>query len=250
MNKKAQMIMFVILGILIVSTLLFLIFLRGSLTFISRGGSLDEELIAINQHISSCLHDISEQEIIAIGKQGGYIKTLEGSFRFYNDTTISYLCYNMESSVKCRTRLLLKSDMEDSLNEATSILLASCINLDEFSSNQYIITPEKDWKVSTSIGDNSVIVNLDYPIKVTSKATGDTRTNDRYSVTHNFPLGSLYNVANRIISDEAAIGEFDPLPYMLVNKQYKIIKLKPFPDKIYVIKKATSPYIFQFAIQG
>ena len=156
----------------------------------------------------------------------------------------------MESSDKCRTRLLLKGDMEDSLNEATSILLASCINLDEFSSNQYTITPEKEWKVATNIGDNSVIVNLDYQIKVTSKATGETRTNDRYSVTHNFPLGSLYNVANRIISDEAAIGEFDPLPYMLLHQDYRIIKLRPYPDKIYILSSKSSSYIFQFAIQG
>ncbi len=250
MNKKAQVTIIAILGILILAGVFFLLYLRGALTFIKPGASLEEELVAINTHILTCLHDISDQESNYLGRQGGYLAILDDSYRYFNDTKVSYLCYDMQDTLRCRSRLLLKQDMEESLSKNIKLLLASCINLNEFASKTYSIEPAKEWIASTIIGDNSITVNLDYPIKIVSKQTSEQITNDKYAITLNYPLGSLHKLANTIVADESTVGNFDPLPYMLENPQYKILKLKPYPDKIYIIKKTDSPFIFQFAIQG
>ncbi len=250
MNNKAQVTIFVVIGILIIAVILFLLFIRGSFTSIGREANLDEELLAVNAHVQSCLHDISGQESLFIAKQGGYFAALEGSYRYYNDTKISYLCYDIEGQENCRNRLLLKKDMEANLEKNIESLLTACINLNEFSSNQLSILPERQWNVDVVIGDESTIISLDYPIRITSKVTKEELRNSQYSIKLNYPLGRLYNVATKIISDEALTGNFDPLPYMLLNPDIKIIKLRPYPDKIYIIKKVDSPYTFQFAIQG
>lgn len=248
--KKAQVTTFIIAGILIVAVIFFMLWLRGSFTTIGRQYSLEETMDAVNQHISTCLSQVSEQQTILIGKQGGFLNVADSSYRLYNDTKISYLCYNLDDSKKCRTRILLREDMEKYVNDNIQLLLSSCINLNTFKNNQVSIIAGNDYDVDTNIGDNTIIITLNYPVKVISKQNNAQLENSQYTSVINYPLGRLYNTALSIISEEALVGEFDPLPYMLTHQGIRIQKLRPYPDKLYILSMQGSPYIFQFAIQG
>ena len=68
----------------------------------------------------------------------------------------------------------------------------------------------------------------------------------------NIPLGTLLNVANDILIQEATTGSFDPISYTLLHlNKYTIELKKPYPNKVYTIQNEQLPaYVFSFAVTG
>ena len=246
--KKAQVTIFIVLGILIIVTIMFLLYVLGIFTSFSLGRNIEDELVAINSHISTCLKEVADQQSIQLAKQAGILKSLELGYRYFNDTEINYLCYNIPGKPYCRNRLLLKQDVESNLVSGINSLLAACINLEEFESSSYSIQKADTWQISADIGDESIRIKMIYPIKLIS--SNIQLSNEEYNIKLDYPLGSLLKVTNSILAEESSISDFDPLPYMLLHPEYKIIKFRPYPDKIYIIRKSTDSFVFQFAIQG
>lgn len=241
--------MFVIIGIVIL-LLIVLVFYARNISLPVTKENLADELDAINEHITNCLELISEEPIIRIAEQGGYLNPSKDTFRLYNDTRVSYLCYNIPNSETCQNRLLLKTGMEQDLSNNINSLLLTCLNIESFNSNILQIS-SSPWQASVLINKNNINVNLDYPVNIKSLRSGtEIKNQEVYSIAFNYPLGDLYQVSQDIINEEAANGDFDQLPYMLLNKNYKIIKLRPYPDKLYIIQRIDNNYRFQFFIQG
>ncbi len=250
MKKRGQVTAFVILGIIIVALVLLLLYTKTDVfMFTPSPEDLDKVMSDIRTDVISCIGKVSDEPIRRIALQGGYLSTPEGTYRLYDDVTISYLCYNMENDPRCRNRMLRKGDMEEQLNKAIDFALSTCVNVKDFESGKIKIdTPEK-WEVTTAINPESVLVTVNYPVTIKSETA--MLKEDSFSKAFKYPLGELYDVSQDILDFETTYGEFDQLTYMLVNHGlYRIEKLRPYPDKIYLLNKEDSNYMFQFTIQG
>lgn len=248
MDKKGQVTAFVILGIVILAGVILILYLRGQFFFgPATPSSLSARITPIKEHITSCIQEVSPEYIERIGMQGGHLKLGDDTYRKREDIPISYLCYNIESKPTCYNRMLLISEMENELNDAIRKGLATCINLGKYKKGFEITTGTLD--VKTEIGEESVLVNVNYPITLTK---GETKASeDKYSVNLNYPLGKLYNAAQDIIDAHTTTGNFEQLRYMLDHKgEYTIEVMKPYPDILYILTAKGSPYIFQFFVQG
>lgn len=250
-GKRGQTTLFVILGLVIAVIIALIILIKTEVipkpSFMR---SAQEDMELVEEHITDCLLEKGDEFIRRIGFQGGYLNTPKGSFRLYADYPTSYLCYNQIGIATCINRLLTKENMERELSEAIQNSLPSCINIYEISHD---ITATGDYSTSTSIQDSQVEIKLNYPLTITK---GDeTVSQDEFIVLVNHPLGELYNVAMDIVNDEASLGEFDQLIYMLSKQnKYLITKDRPYPDKVYTIQRIYNglidDYIFRFAVQG
>lgn len=248
MNKRGAISIFVVLGIVIVVIALLLLIAKTTkyeIPFLEKDAA--GEMQEIEEEISDCLSTTGGEYITRIGKQGGYLNTPEGSFIRYNDSAVSYLCYNQENSPTCTNRLLTKRHMEEELASAIQESLSTCINPFEISDD---VSAPEPMLVSVLIAQSSVEITLDYPI-IIDKGEGDRVSEDKFSASLNYPLGELYDVAMDVIDKEAFVGEFEQLTYMLDHKgRYEIIKDRPYPDKVYQLRLMNNNYMFQFAIQG
>lgn len=253
MGKRGQVTTFVILGVIIVALVLLVLYTKTNVFMFSPDiEDLSGQMSTVRKHIVTCIGKVGDEPIKRIALQGGYLSTPDGTYRLYDDTTISYLCYNIDQDPRCRNRMLRKMDMATQLDESLDFELQKCIDVQQFVKfgGFEILTPEK-WEIKTSINPDSVLVKVDYPIIIKSTKTEVEVSEDSFSKTFNYPLGDLYDVSQDILDFETEFGEFEQLTYMLGNHGRIIIeKLRPYPDKIYQIHKQYSNYIFQFAIQG
>jgi hypothetical protein len=248
MGKRGQATIFIVLGILLVAivVLYFVGVQTNVIPPLLTTSDAASELNDIDSHVEECLEDVGMEYLNVIGIQGGYITTADDTFRLYNDTTVSYLCWNQQDSEACTNRLLTVSKMETQLEETLNIALQTCINVYDYSKG---VTVRDDWELDIQVNQETVDIDLFYPIEVIKGE--DSASEDEFSVTLDVPLGELYTVSQDIVNDHAVYGDFDPLLYMLSKlSKYTIYKNKPYPDTIYQVKMRENPYVFQFGIQG
>lgn len=213
---------------------------------------LEAEMDSIRENIQDCVLKAGDEPIRRIAMQGGYLETPQDTYRLYDDVTISYLCYSIEKSARCRNRMLTKADMENQLKANIDFMLQDCINV-KGTKVGYEIVADKTWNTIVEINKDNVVVKLDYPITLRSKRDNSISfTEKEFSTTFKYPLGDLYEVSQDIIDLETTFGEFDQFVYMLNKKGvYKIDKKRPYPDKIYIMnRRDKEDYKFQFAVQG
>lgn len=248
MDKKGQITVFVIIGIVIVALIVLLYAFRKDISVPFVQVNLQDEMQQVRSDIETCLKSSSEGHVERIALQGGYLSPPPGSFRLFNDTPISYLCYNQAGKPTCTNRMLTLDSMQKELNNAIEDTLPECMELDVSGGVQ--LQEPSSYKVKTDIQPSKVVVTLDYPITLTNKKTGDELTEKEFSTVINAPLGDLYDVAMDIVDSEAVGGRFDVLSYVLSKmSKYTIYPHKPYPDKIYQIKLRENGYLFQMAVE-
>jgi hypothetical protein len=248
MNKRGQATLFIILGIvLIVLVILYFVGVQQDIIPpILGGSSASEEMNDIDNHVKGCLEDVGNDYVTILGLQGGYISPDEGTYRLYNDSKVSYLCWNQAEVKTCTNRLLTIEHMEEELTDAMSDALKTCVNVYDYSDD--VIVAE-EWDLTVDIQRDSVDFVLYYPVQITKGE--DVASQDEFEETLNVPLGELYEVSQDAVNDHAVYGDFEQLLYMLSKlSRYTIYKNKPYPDVLYQIKLREGDYVFQFAIQG
>lgn len=248
MEKKGQITVFVIIGIVIVALIVLLYSFRSQIPVPFAQANLQDEMQSARAQIQECLKNSAMEPIEKIGLQGGYLSTPPGSYRLFNDSAVSYLCYNQVGKNTCTNRMLTIENMQNELSNAIEEAVPECLEIDI--SNSIEFTPPDDYKVTTEIQPSKVIITLNYAVTLVDPKTGDELSEDKFVSALNAPLGDLYNVAMDIVDSEASAGRFDVLSYVLSKmSKYTIYPHKPYPDKIYQIKLREGSYMFQMAIE-
>ena len=259
MDKRGQVTIFAIIGIVLIVIIILFLFIRSKVYIgPATQQDLEVELIPIKEHIEGCLLDKAEDRLKQLGLQGGYIKTAENTYKLYKDNRISYLCYNIEDKPYCRQRILRLSDMEQELgNVLEEELITQCINVQRFRKIGTNLQ-QGGLKLDIDIGEDNVLVKADFPVIISK---GDAMAEiKQFSASIEVPLGRLYNAARDILNAEAETGDFVSVLYslaktQLTNKLYVIQRLPPYPDELYLMKikdtpNEEDPYIFQFHVEG
>jgi len=253
-NKKGQVTLFVILGIVIVAVIVLLIaFRRDIMPKAGTQENIDATMNNIDKGIRECLANSADDPLRRMGLQGGYLATPEGSYRLWDSNPISYLCYNQAGVETCTNRFLTRAKMEEQLAEAIKNNLANCLDIEGFADVGVLSSIKPiyggDMVLKVEVARESVNLELNYRVEV--KGSEASRVKDKFEVVIRSPLGELYDVALDILDAETTIGRFDQLTYMLQKMSAYTIELKkPYPDKIYQIKLREKDYVFQFAVEG
>lgn len=280
LNKKSQVTVVIILGMIVFLSLMLAIYLQelyveGTLKpHIYTGTSLQAQYDSLNAYVSFCLKDAIDgrkenpSPIIRLAKQGG-ILTIFNDYIDYNPNPnfftdrINVLCRDEENK-GCVQNILTKESMEQDLALSVRLNFIGCFKVDEFRNKGYIVEyNQSKLKIDTTIGKDDISFKLYYPLEIHSPDNKEiTLSLEQWVYKVNAPLGRLYDLVLDIVNEEASNGFFDKDAWMLKNNALIIIeKHKPYPNTVYQLrfgnkdknlltKDRSKELIFQFAIRG
>ena len=238
MKKKSQISLFIILGIVVLG-LFFFIFLTPN--------NINSNVVAfekstINNYITSCLKQASEDALFLLGKQGGNINP--ESYLESNDFRISYLYKNEETNVPS------KKNIEEQLSKYIDNNILTCLNnFDDFKKQGWEVNFDNPiTKTSINLKDISLLLNFDVGI-----GKGDSIINFKeFSHIADVRLTKILEATNKIVDFHLIEEEWTDLTTL---SGYNLeITIFPYKNTLtYSIEDKKSElsgetYLFNFAL--
>ncbi|MFH1325477.1 MAG: hypothetical protein ABIH49_01750 [archaeon] len=249
-SRSGQATIFIILAIILVSSIaLFLVF-RGDVRISISGGNQGNT----NVFLDSCLKDKIKDVVETISLQGGDIENpLSVNFQFDNEEfrNVSYLCYTQSDYSFCvNQKPALKSHIESEIKKEIQEDVDSCFEemATSFRNQGFDVNPS-DGDFSVSIIQDKIFVDIDKSITATRNEETTTQSSFRTGIVSN--LGNLIDVAKEVINKEATECDFEQVGYEAFYPEYEIDKTSaPDSSIIYTIKYRDTGEKFRFAVRN
>lgn len=259
MDKRGQVTIFIILGVVLLVVVILLFFARD--LFISGRTSpeddsrfLSSQVEPLRSYVQDCANIISLKGIRLISVQGGYFKPYRyQTLGLYN---VSYACFiNSGAYVNI---LPLLSDLDNEFSnyindDSTQKEFYSCINdFKPFKDKKLKVEEEAKAKISSQIGYEKVGISVFYPLTLSK---GSVSTNiDKITFDILIGLGKAHKVASDVVNSECSGREFDIDSYVLENFGIATISPQYYSDNTYwylstITKENEYPLDFHFVIQ-
>ena len=251
MKKKAQVTIFVILGIMLIVMVLLFMYLKKEKP-IETGGKPGSNIRGLFQ---SCLEDQVKKTVKTITEQGGYLNnTLNISFKFREETivkNISYLCYTSKEFISCTNQEpVLMNHLVKEIEKNISTRVRACF--DEMASslgNQGEVVEANYNGFRVEIVPRRIIVYVDG--EITSTKSGQTITQRDITGMFQSRLYEITEVVKEIVSQEATYCNFELLGFMLFYPEFEIDKtMTRDSTAIYRVKHTKGVEEFNFAVRS
>lgn len=237
MNKKSQISVFVIIGLILVIISGLVFYKLNDRPIVIRQ---EKQFTEVEEYVQECIKESAIKAIELLGKQGSlnpsaYVAT--------DDTKISYYYFKGkgytpdQETIEAQISLYVKEGAYD------------CIN--EFSEKGYVIDAQII-EISTEIKNNYVIINLNTPIKVFHDGIKDEIMIPKVELEAN--LQKIYDTSKEIISDTIKDPDWIMFDKLYANElDIKIVKVNS-STLIYVITDNKiglnkKPYTYRFAVK-
>ncbi len=217
MQKRGQLTLIILVGILVATLVGVSVYYKDEIYSLyweysrAKAEAIPEQVQEINDYIYSCIDQVTEEPLLLMGTQGGYIEIpaepiprsdlnpFSNSLEIIPGSSLrtAYWYYktanNIESSL-----MPSREEMEAELENYVTNHLASCTNnLELFT--RYNITAGT-LSTDATIQDDSVIFTIEYPMQV---ATEDISYNfGTFYIEQPYPLGKLYDLSVQILNSE------------------------------------------------
>ena len=241
-NKKSQITIFIILGLIIVVGF-FIVFLLMKPPEVK---VIDEK--NPQAFIESCTREGVEEAIELLSKGGGDISPK--GFIAYEGEEITYLCYNANFYDPCiNQRPLLVEHIEREITNHVTPIIAGCFNdLENKLEGRYDVEVS-GMKVKTTLQSKNVVVKISKEFKMTRK--GESRDFTEFRMHMANQIYDLAKIAMEIVNQEISFCNFDELGFMILNPKYDITKfITGEADVIYTITNLETDQKFTFAVRS
>ncbi len=242
LNSKAQVTIFIIIGVVIVGSILAVFLLRNNLEIEAPTKAGPQ------QFIRSCIEDSIEDSISKILDGGGKISP-EQTIQ-YKDENYHYLCYQADPYLGCyNLNPLLEKSIEEEIETDTKELVQECFELlkEDFSDKGYFVKEGKT-EYSIDLLPGIVEINLKKKIDISRENTAQSFENFNNQIIS--PLYELVGITRKIVNDESEYCSFDYVQYMSLYPERSIRKISYIDSKIYYVLDRDSGEEFRFAIRG
>jgi len=213
MDKRGQVALFIILGVVIVLVLGFIFFQRGIIIKEKGAEETDEHFVSsrlepIKTLVQNCVGESALKGLILIGKQGGYYDPVR--YESLSGFNVSYGCYKINNEYV--NLLPLVSKMNDEFkkymaNSDTKKDLDKCINNFNDFKKQGLNVKEGILRLDSNILENKVTLTINYPLEVSK--SDYTATLKSMLVEVPVGLGRAHRIAVDIANKECNNQEFD-----------------------------------------
>ncbi|TKJ17775.1 hypothetical protein CEE44_04550 [Candidatus Woesearchaeota archaeon B3_Woes] len=207
LNKRGQVTIFIIIGIIIIASLIFFsmqtdLTMRGDV-WIEETSKIPADVIPIKNYVDNCIKDIVEDEVIWLSLQGGYYNVVDGYD--YEFIEIPFYFYLGESKFPS------KSVIEREFSKYMEDKLPECINdFESFREIGYEINAGSI-SVDTSLG-KMLNMKVKYPISV-KKQESKTDIKSFY-LDYNFNFDKLYNILSDFAVEHQKNPDFVPIGHL------------------------------------
>jgi hypothetical protein len=185
-NRKAQITLFIIFAILIVTLIGVLFAYRMNILNI---GGVNPEIAPINSFVIDCIKQSGEEAIYNIGQTGGYFEETNLS----TDNNIAYYLYGENNLMPSKEKI--QDELSDYMNNMLFFCTKNFIDFPDFNVKQGEI------KTKTTIEDNQVVFNVNYPLSI-EKENNTYLINDFKDTEIPVRLGIIYGINELIMEDQ------------------------------------------------
>ncbi len=251
MQKRGQVAIFIIVGIVLISALVLVFFFRDSLregfkNIVNKEEYANSQFNEIQTMIEKCIDKETVKKVNLLGEQGGYFNPL--NYDNYYGKKVTILCDNVAGKDYCLAKPLDLEDVNLRLNKELKFSVKNCINLEPYTGKNYLLNTGT-FDLQSEINPDNVLVTVNYPVKI--KYDEVEVKKDTFIKKVKVPLGNAVILTNTILNSEATNGEFDALVAGFISKGiFTVEKRKSYPNKIYILDFGNGKYKFNFAIEG
>ncbi|MGV8142894.1 MAG: hypothetical protein ACP5NS_04675 [Candidatus Pacearchaeota archaeon] len=244
MNKRAQIAIFVIVGILIVTVILF-IFLIDRTPRISRGQDLDNP----ESYIDNCVKEQASIEIDNLIAHAGFPDAQD--IVMYKGIAIPYLCKNVNYYQPCIAQYPIyltqvQKELVTQFSDDVEVCFATLSQ--ELAKRNYIVDAGQ---ITLSAEIKPSITHIGIERQFTISKEGFARTYDRFDVFVNTKLYELASIAQEIVSQEAKFCYFSNDGFMALYNNFDVRKdVLGESTKIYTIENKETSEKMTLAIRG
>jgi len=241
-NKHGQIAVFVILGLIIITSIILLLFLRKGPELIVP----DEE--NPEAFIESCTKEAIDEAINLLSEQGGDIEA-KGGF-LYNGKNIDYLCYNKNYYEPCiNQKPLLKEHIRKEIESYITPKVEACFQTlkKELEKTNSIEMREMELKIV--LEPKRAVAEIKRYFKISKNGNIKELENFKASVID--PVYELAGIASEIANQEAKFCYFEYVGYQLLYPEFEINKKEIDGEiKVYEVVEKKSGRKFVFAIRS
>lgn len=239
-NKRGQVTLFIIIGILIVLIGLIIYF------FLPDGNTdIKPDTENPEAYLQQCMQEELETKIRNITLQGGSLEPEH--YIMYKGDKIEYLCYTQEYYKTCVVqRPLIKKHIEEEILDAVDEKAEACFNelVSSFESRGYEVNARRGDK-GVHIMPGKTILELNNTLTLTKE---DSRDYERFDISLDNKLYEMIFIARSIIDWETSYGDAETTIYMNYYRDIKVEKKKQSDGStIYILTDRDKGTKFQFA---
>jgi hypothetical protein len=241
-NKKSQITIFIILGLIIVVgfAIIFLLVNPPKFKAVDKNNP--------QAFIESCTKGAVEEALNLLTKRGGDINPV--GYVYYKGENIAYLCYNEEFYESCiNQRPLLIEHIEKEITDYIKPIIGECFfDLKSELEKRYEIK-ESDMEIKTKLQSGHISVKIDKNFEMIRKGEVRDFKNFRMNMVH--PIYDFAKISMEIVNQEISFCDFDELGYNIIHQKYDIKKfITGDSDIIYNIKELSTGEEFTFAVKS
>ncbi len=242
-NKRAQVTIFIIIGIVIVAAGILIYAFYPQIKSTVSGEQKNPPA-----YIQSCLEEKIKGTAEKLSLQGGSLNP--ELYIMYDDSKVEYLCYTSEYYSNCVVQQpMLKQHIEAEIENDIKEDVQACF------ANMKDSYEKKGYDVSMASGNRRIellpqriVGTFNYSFSLTK---GSTEKYDSFSVVLNNNLYELVAIANSIVDWESSYGDAEVTTYMTYYHNLKVEKnLRESGEKIYVLTDRDIGSKFQFAVRS
>jgi len=227
MNKKAQVTMFIIIGIVF-------ILISSTVLYLTLKKEAPEELPEIidrdtlTKFVTTCIEQTTKPLADKLIKNAGTFTPKKG--RFYESEFYPSLC-RQNKETGCEHVMITRQSMETELQQAIEKNINECLDFSPFKREGYDVTVQPH-TVKTTITSDIIDVTLQKEILI-EKGRAELKI-PTFTASIRSNLGKLYDLAMHIVYEETKNKQFDEDAWMIDHgEEVEIKKHLPYPDSIY-----------------
>lgn len=245
MNKRGQIAIFVVIGIILVAGILLLAFLRNS----NRIGTTSVDSSNAEQYIGKCVRDSAQKALDKMIPQGGFVSP--GDYKTYNNIKATYICKNVNSYEPCINQYpQYMHSVEQELVQQVRKDIGGCFSAltDELKRKNYDVTytsPELNVSIKPEVVHTQILT------KMTITKSAQTQNYDEFNVDLRSPIYNLIYTAQIIASQEAQYCYFEYVGYSLLHPEVSVKKFTMSDaSRVYTIRDSKTKIEMNIAVRG
>ncbi len=257
LKKRGQITVFIIVGILILLSTALIIYLRRP-AITPETIVVPEQVVPIKEYVETCLESTAETGISIAASNGGYIYFPDEISRnprahlpsLIDNVMTPYWYYDGSSRIPSESLIAFQ------ISEYIRLNLPECLaNFSAFE-EQYDIEETGNMSVSTDLGEEAVIVNLDYPLNIREKLNMTSVEFKDFTTSVNVRLKKAYELAREILDRENEQTFFEDLTVDLIALDNsipdtgfevrcvpRIWQMSELKDKLKTLLRANLPFV-------
>jgi len=202
MQKRGQLTIFIVVGILLVALLGVILYFRQDIIEQEPPEVIPEYLYPVRQYVESCLESTTEDAVILLGRQGGYIYMPD---RILYDPTASipsggvvvpYWYYQGNS------RVPTLDGMQEEINKYVEDSIDRCIGGFLSLNQTFEVSIGGNKTVKSQIDDEVISVHMKYPINARVRGQTSEDKITQYNSELKIQLKKIYELATEIMDAE------------------------------------------------